>query len=62
MLNFGASKPSVKGDPGPRVPLDLHLELPATCSPLGKSGFSWTYGFLVVHNFFGTRDIFKRKC
>ena len=25
MLNFGASKPRVKGGPGPWAPLDLHL-------------------------------------
>ena len=25
MLNFGASKPRVKGGPGPRPPLDLRL-------------------------------------
>ena len=25
MLNFGASKPRVKGGPGPRGPLDPHL-------------------------------------
>ena len=25
MLNFGASKPRVRGGPGPRPPLDPHL-------------------------------------
>ena len=25
MLNFGASKPRVRGGPGPRGPLDPHL-------------------------------------
>ena len=29
MLNFGASKPRVKGGPGPRPPLDRHLKFKA---------------------------------
>ena len=52
MLNFGASKPRVKGGPGPPgPPLDLHLHQQTVAISAISNSFEILIMFATIHSF-----------